>query len=310
METHTGFFRTPRSIGVACACAATGLGLVYLAAASAPAAHLAVNVLSLVVGLAFYTLMQLSGMMARIGGGVAIALGGLLLLATALFGVPVEGASRWIRIGGLSLQVSLIVLPAMLVAFARGRDLLATIGVVLAAIALALQPDRAMAGVLVAGLGVLGVYRRDRHVVSALLLAVVGFTVTLFRPDSLPAVPYVDQILYSAFEVHPLAGIAVVGGSLLLLVPAIVGHRLDPENRDGYAVFGAIWLSMLAAAAIGNYPTPLVGYGGSAILGYAFSLSFMPRMGRSESSVRVSTEDAAQNDLDKCSDLRVELCTG
>jgi hypothetical protein len=184
METHTGFFRTPRSIGVACACAATGLGLVYLAAASAPAAHLAVNVLSLVVGLAFYTLMQLSGMMARIGGGVAIALGGLLLLATALFGVPVEGASRWIRIGGLSLQVSLIVLPAMLVAFARGRDLLATIGVVLAAIALALQPDRAMAGVLVAGLGVLvpagsargvgaptGCRRLHGHLVSARLAA-------------------------------------------------------------------------------------------------------------------------------------------
>jgi len=41
-------------------------------------------------------------------------------------------------------------------------------------------------------------------------------------------------------------------------------------------VFGVAWLGMVVAAALGNYPTPLVGYGGSAILGYALSLSFLP----------------------------------
>lgn len=274
-----------------------------MAAAGAPAVHLAVNTLALVMGLAVFAVMQSSGQALRLPGGVAIALGGLLL-ATALFGVSVEGASRWLRIGGLSLQISLIVLPAMLVAFTRGRDLLTTIGVVLAAVALALQPDRAMAGVLVAALAVLALYRQDRWVFSTLLIAVVGFTITLIRPDSLPAVPYVDQILYTAFHVHPLAGIAVVGGALLLIVPMIAGQRLDPKNRDAYAVFGAVWLSMVAAAALGNYPTPLVGYGGSAILGYAFSLSFMPGRVRSSASVRARAEDAAQNGGDGGSDLQ------
>lgn len=309
METHDGQPRNPRAIGVACASAATGLGLAYMAAAGAPAIYLAVNALALAMGLALFAVMRSSGQAPRLPGGAAVALGGLLL-ATALFGGSVDGVSRWIRVGGLSLQVSLIVLPAMLVAFARRRDLLATIGVVLAAAALALQPDRAMAGVLAAALAALALYRRDRWVVPALVAAVVGFTITLVRPDSLPAVPYVDQILYTAFQVHAIAGIAVVGGALLLVVPAVAGLRLDPENRDVYAVFGAAWLGIVAAAALGNYPTPLVGYGGSAILGYALSLSFMPGEARSAAAVRERAEGAAPASGDGGPDLRMGAVYG
>jgi hypothetical protein len=36
-------------------------------------------------------------------------------------------------------------------------------------------------------------------------------------------------------------------------------------------------LVVLAAAALGNYPTPLVGYGGSAILGYLLCLIGLPQ---------------------------------
>jgi hypothetical protein len=309
MDTHDAFPRNPRSVGLACACAATGLGLAYMAAAGAPATYLAVNALSLVAGIAAFALVNLSGRAPRLPGGAAAALGALLL-ATALFGAPVEGASRWVRVGGLSLQVSLIVLPAMLVAFAQRRDLLATVGVVLAAVALALQPDRAMAGVTVGALAALALFRRDRWVVPALAVAAAGFASTLLRPDRLPAVPYVDRILYTAFEVHALAGIAVLGGALLLVVPAVAGLRLDPENRDVYAVFGAVWLGTVAAAALGNYPTPLVGYGGSAILGYALSLSFMHRSAPAPAAVPQRAEHAARGGSPGGSDLRVRAVHG
>ncbi len=309
METNDGKLRNPRAIGVACAVAATGLGLAYMAAAGAPAIYLAVNALALAMGLALFAGTRSSGQAPRLPGGAAVALGGLLL-ATALFGASVDGASRWIRVGGISLQVSLIALPAMLVAFARGRDLLATIGVLLAAAALALQPDRAMAGALVTALAALALYRRDRWVVSALAAAVVAFAITLLRPDSLPAVPYVDQILYSAFQVHAFAGIAVVGGALLLVVPAVAGLRTDPENREVHAVFGAVWLAVVAAAALGNYPTPLVGYGGSAILGYALSLTLMPRKAPSAAAVRERAEAAARVGRDESSDLRAGVVYG
>jgi hypothetical protein len=304
MVTQDKRLTNPRALGVACAATATVLGLLYMSAAGAPSVHLAVNALSLVMGLALFAVISPTGLASRLSGGVLVALGGLLL-ATALLGVSVEGASRWVRVAGLSLQISLVVLPAMLVAFARGRGLLATIGMILAAVALALQPDRAMAGVLAAALAVLAMYRPDRWVVSTLAVAITGFATTLMRPDSLPAVPYVDQILYTSFQVHPLAGLAVVGGALLLIVPAIAGRWMDPGNCEVHAVFGAVWLGVVAAAALGNYPTPLVGYGGSAILGYALSLSFMPSRARSAVVVGARAEDGASAATVERPDLRL-----
>jgi hypothetical protein len=61
-----------------------------------------------------------------------------------------------------------------------------------------------------------------------------------------------------------------------MIVPALVGWARDPDNRAFYAVFGAVWLAVIAAAALGNYPTPLVGYSGSAILGYLLSAIGLP----------------------------------
>ena len=280
MEPPTRRLKNPRALGIASAIAATSLGLLYMASAGAPAIYLAVNALSLVMGLALIAAIPSTAVASRYSGGLVVLLGGLLL-ATALFGVSVDGASRWMRVAGLSLQISLIVLPAMLVAFARARSLLASMGLILAAVALALQPDRAMAGVLVAALAVLAMYRPDRRLAVTLGVAIAGFAATLVRPDTLPAMPYVDQILYTSFQVHTLAGLAVLAGALLLILPAVAGLWLDAEDRDAHAVFGTIWLGIVVAAAVGNYPTPLVGYGGSAILGYALSLSLIPGMVRS-----------------------------
>jgi len=94
MEKRAGSLKNPRSVGVACAIAATGLGLAYMAAAGAPLVYLAVNALALVMGLAIFGVTpSSSGRIPSLLGGVLLASGGLLL-ATALFGVSVEGASR------------------------------------------------------------------------------------------------------------------------------------------------------------------------------------------------------------------------
>ena len=93
------------------------------------------------------------------------------------------------------------------------------------ALALALQPDRAMAGTLVFGVATLALIRAERPVWIALAAAVAGFIATLFRSDTLPAMPYVEGVLYSSFVVHPLVGLAVWCGVALLIVPAIAGGR-------------------------------------------------------------------------------------
>lgn len=267
--------RTPRNAGIACACAATALGLFYLAVAGAPMHYLVVNATALLLGIVAFG--GVAAARPRPGRALAVALllSGSALLATALLGASVGGASRWILVGPLSVQVSLVLLPAMAIAFARRPDAPGTAAIALAAAALALQPDRAMAGVLAFAMAALAAVRPGRFPAAAALAALAAFAVALARPDSLPAVPFVDRILFTAFEIGPPAGAAVLLGALLLPLPAIVGWRAEAGRRPAHLVFAAVWLGCVLAAALGNYPTPLVGYGGSAILGYFLALSLL-----------------------------------
>lgn len=277
MTLYDATMNRPRIVGIACAIGAVALGLAYMAIAGAPMFYLAVNTGALMIGLAALALFGRPVLAERPwAGGAIMAMAGLLL-ATALLGNKVDGAARWVNLGGLSIQPSLILLPLMIVTFARTRDAAATAGIILAAAAMALQPDRAMAGMLALGVAVLAVMQPVRNVITAFAASVIGFAIALGRADTLPAVPYVDQILYSSFDVHAAAGVAVLGGSAVLLMPALAGWSRDPVNRASYAAFGVVWLAGIAAAALGNYPTPIVGYGGSAIIGYVLSLLALPK---------------------------------
>jgi hypothetical protein len=269
--------RHPRRLAGLCAIGATGLGLAWMTAAGAPSSYLAINAAALAIGLLAVGASSEAGRLWRVpgGGGLAVGLASLLLL-TALFGVSADGATRWVSIGGTALQPALILIPVVALTFARARDSASLAAVLIAAVALALQPDRAMAGALAAGMAALALARPERQVLVALGASLAAFAVTLARPDSSPAVPFVDQVYFSAFAIHPLAGLAVVGGAALMLVPAITGFVLHHPHRATFAVFGAVWLGVILAAALGNYPTPLVGYGGSAILGYLISLIGLP----------------------------------
>lgn len=269
--------RDPRRIGLVCGLAAVALGIGYLLIADAPRAYFIVNACAAIIGVGcFYGLNKSGTQPARMHTAVWLGLAALLL-ATATFGVSVDGASRWIRLGSLYLQVSLIVVPAMLVVYAQHRNLLTTASIIMVAIALALQPDRAMAAVVMSALVLLAARMRDRQAIVAALIGVGSFAATLMRADALPAVPYVDQILYTAFDVNFAAGCAVIAGALLLIVPGIAGRSPNRWSLATYEVFALTWATVVAAAALGNYPTPVVGYGGTAIVGYFLSLGYLPR---------------------------------
>jgi hypothetical protein len=286
----------PRRLGLLCAAGAVAAGIAYMSAAGAPSRYILTNLAGLVVGAAAWlALGGLAGSRLRAGGAAALALAAALLL-TSLFGSAADGAARWISLGPVNLQVSLIVLPAMLVLFARRPDATGTAAMAVATLALALQPDRAMAGVLAAGLILLLASSRSRLVAAAAAAALLGFGWTLTRPESLPAVPYVDRILFTAFDVHWLAGLCVVAGAAALVVPPLVGFRRVETGQPALLAFGACWAGIVVAAALGNYPTPLVGYGGSAVLGYLLSVALLPEGPGEAGSERLSRSAAGEGD--------------
>lgn len=276
LQAEEGVFR-PRWFALACGASAVLLGLFYLASAGAPARYLVMNGAAFLIGFAALAVADRLENAFSAWRPVVVLASAAALIATSLLGQQLEGVARWVRVGSLSVQPSLILLPIMILAFARTRSWLSTAGIVAAAAALAIQPDRAMGGVLAAGVITLAVLRPDRMTFTAAAAAVAGFAVTLVRPDQLPAAPYVDQILYSAFDVHLLAGVSVLAGSVLLVAPAIAGWVRDAADRTVYAVLGVTWLMTILAAALGNYPTPIVGYGGSAIIGYLLCLVALPK---------------------------------
>jgi cell division protein FtsW (lipid II flippase) len=150
-------------------------------------------------------------------------------------------------------------------------------GVAVSALALALQPDRGMAAVLAAGLIAIALLRRDATALAAASTGVASLVATLAQPDRLPAVPHVDQLLYTSFDIHLVAGLAVLTGSVLLVVPGAVAWVRDPGERVVYGALGSVWFAAVVAAALGNYPTPVVGYGGSAVIGYILALAALRR---------------------------------
>ncbi|MEE3625136.1 hypothetical protein UCD39_14255 [Nitrospirillum sp. BR 11752] len=295
----------PRAIGIACAIGAVGLGLGYLAMAGAPARYLGVNAGALILGLCVLAAIRQAGTAVRLRPGTMTLLLSVLLLATALGGARVDDAARWVNLGGLFIQPSLVLLPLMILDFARSPNRRSTWGMIVTAAALALQPDRAMAGMLATGLAVLAIRRPDDdHVSRALAGAIAGFAATLIQADRLTATPYVERVFQSAFSLNPIAGMLVLAGAALLLVPAMVGGARAQGNRDIHAVFAAVWGVALVAAALGNYPTPIVGYGGSAVIGYVLSLAMLPKAAparsRGKDMLDVGTADDSPAHRLKC----------
>lgn len=283
-------------IAILCACVATVLGLAYMAMGGAPGRYLMINAGALAFGLVALAILALADRRGHLAAGPVNMSLGLILLATSVWGVTGGEVTRWLALGSLIVQPSLMAVPLMAVLFARSRDTLSLAGVVLAALALALQPDRGMAGALATALAVLALVRPHPVVLTAAAAAGVGFGVTLVRADRSPAMPFVDQILYSSFDIHPLAGTAVVLGLALLVLPVLAAIRADPIERSAYAVFGAVWAGIIAAAALGNHPTPLVGYGGSAVVGYLLSLIVFRRRAPERSRSAVGKAENPERD--------------
>lgn len=288
LPTMKDILARPRLLGLICGAGAVGLGLAYMLAAGAPSRYLLVNLAALILGASAWLALGRTAGSRLSGAGPAILALAVPLLLTALFGAASGGASRWVSVGPLNLQVSLILLPAMLILYARRPDAIGTAGMIVAAVALAAQPDRAMAGVLLAGLLILVLATRSRLAMVATAASFAAFGWTLLTPETLAAVPYVDQILLTAFDVHPLAGSAVVIGAAALMVPALPGASRGAAERQALLAFGGCWVAVVLAAALGNYPTPLVGYGGSAVLGYLLSVALLPSGARQAGISRAS----------------------
>ncbi|MEN1728586.1 MAG: hypothetical protein AAGJ52_09100 [Pseudomonadota bacterium] len=256
---------------------ATACGCAYLFFAGAPGVYLAVNGVSLLIGLSLAGM--LSGPLDRAGPlnwGLLQLSAGFLILFASLLGVGLDGVSRWLALGPILLQPGLILIPLMLVRYANQQDRLTQIALLITITAVALQPDRSLSAVLFVGSVCVALSTRDRNGWLVAIAAALGLLTSLLQVDSLAGVGFVEGVYRDAFQSGRLTAGLVLAGTMVMLLPGLIAWARHHTHSLAPRVFGAVWLTLVCSAWAGNYPTPLLGYGSSAILGYALCLLAIP----------------------------------
>lgn len=206
------------------------------------------------------------------------------LIATAIFGAPMASAARWMTLGSVRVQTSLLVLPciavALATAFARGSGRLAFGLAVAAQLALIAQPDGATSvlvavAAITAAIGAGTLRWRSIAWMGAALAA--GAVVALVRDPHIPTVAHVEGV----FSLPGSALLKLAALAALLLVPAYPiavafrARRSEGPVRAGALALAATSLASIAIPAFGPYPVPLVGYGGSGVMACMIGLAFV-----------------------------------
>lgn len=239
-------------------------GLSWMAAGGAPMAWIAVNAGALTLGLALAAMLP----MPQRADGVTLLAAAIVaaLFVTAFAGTSVDGVARWVTLGPIRLHVGYLLLPLLAVLATRLASARAVALLVLALLATLLQPDRAATFAIVATLAALAHVRRDRASFVGLIVAIAGGSAAFATHDLLEPVRWVEAVQADAWQVQPVAGLAL---TLATLAPLLV---LRGQGANALPLAASLVTAGLMAFA-GPYPSILIGYGAAPILGFGLALA-------------------------------------
>ena len=270
--------RVPDLIRLLLAAAAVVTGCALLVAVGAPPRMPLMNVAALLIGLATLAVIAV---LRRANLPPALSEWALVLLAlsvpaTALFGEATGTVARWIVIAGVTIQPAIIAVPVIALALASRPSPLRAVAAAFAALGVALQPDPAAAAMLLAGIAApLCRSPRDLPLAAATLISAAAFAAAWLTTPALPPVPFVEGISGLALAKGSAATALLLIGAALVLSPALVATAR--HARPAASSFAALWAAAMAVSLAGSFPTPILGFGGSAILGYILSAGMLTR---------------------------------
>jgi hypothetical protein len=239
-------------------------GIANMAAGSAPSHYLAINAFALATALALIRFVPAikTERAVIIASAFAIFALGLPLL----IGPDLEGVRRWIGIGPVQLHSGMLVLPMLVMLLHRLASPYGIAATAFASILISLQPDRASAIALLAATGALLVAHRSTTHLIQLLCAGLAIGVTFMRPDILEPVPFVENVLSDAWLKNPLLAVGLAASLAAAVIMPVLGNvRFCPVT--------ATLAGFATASFLGAYPSPLLGYGAAAIVGFGLAIA-------------------------------------
>ena len=209
------------------------------------------------------------GLTERAGDIVLIGAACLIPL-TALVGPQADGVARWLIIGGLTVQPALIVIAPIVVGVALRPSVPRLAAAAIAALGLAMQPDPGGAAMLLAGLAapLFAIRQRRAANFAATVMAAIALAVAQARTVSLPPVAFVEGIIPDALSAGIFPALLALTGIALMLVPAW-------SARPPHLAFLGVWSAALCMALLASYPTPVIGFGGSGVLGFVLGAGLL-----------------------------------
>lgn len=263
---------SPAAAGVLACTAAVLLGCLFMHLAGAPGHYVGMNLGSLAIAVLTFALLPRPRLQqeALLRGRLAAALGACLLAAG--LGGAGAGASPWLQLGPVTVHLVWLLLPALLMASDVGPQAVAQRwawgGLLMTLGALVLQADAPLAGLVAAFLALRAWRQRSGALAGLAGLAAAVALHAVSRWSAADAVPFVDRVLQQGFDQHPAAGLVL---ALALLLPLAAAWR-QRQARE----FGGFWGLWVAMSLPGWLPSPLVGFGGSFIVGHLLSLALLP----------------------------------
>jgi len=245
-------------------------GLAYLTLAGAPPLYAAVNSGALAIAACWIAL-------GREPASLPVRRALCLVLLAVLFlplltGPELNHVARWLPLGPVTLHAGMLAVPALVVLGSQDDDYAMPIllGAVFAAL---LQPDAATGFALTFACAGLHHVTRDWRIGLA---CIAGFfaSIAMHLHGEIAPQLFVERVLADLILHNPLGAAALflslLAGFLLML------HRAPQDRAGRFALAGSLF-GFSTTAIMANYPSALIGYGASPILGYGLALGLRRR---------------------------------
>ena len=240
-------------------------GIAYMHAYGAPQSYILVNSGALLVAALWIFLRPplSSRRTMHIAGGLVV----VLFVLPLLTGPEVNGVARWIPVGPFQFHSGAIAVPLLAGVAATDRDD-APIGLLGAIFLAILQPD---GGTLFAITGLaIGLYFAKPDWKPGAVAAAAFFAAlhAHFRGMLAPQ-PFVERVLADLLLSHPLLALGLFASLVASFWLILRAWRQPFPVRAALA--GAM-AGFTLAAIMSNYPSILIGYGASPIIGFGLAL--------------------------------------
>lgn len=190
----------------------------------------------------------------------------LILQASTLFGHGSDGVRRWLDLGIISVNASMLVLPALLVVLCRVKKPYPFI--IIAAAVMCFQPDLSQLAAFCAGaLPIVWQHGTKRiwKTFITICCCILG-GICLFIPADIPPAPYSEGILSMLGNISIIW--MAVGWAALLMIPLFFGYGYYKQNSLPLLCLAIYYMVSILFVLKGSYPVPFMGFGLSPIAGY------------------------------------------